>query len=271
MKARWMLVVALLGCSAEAPSAAGPAHEAPAEAGSKTFAAADTQGATERLIVREAQLRLRATDPRRVADAVGRLTAATGGFVLDSDVRTTEGVVEGAELDLRVPQASLDGLLGRLRALGTVLAESVTGRDVTEEFVDVSARLQAERVLEARLLALAEHSAALKDLLVVEQELTRVRSAIEQKEGRVRYLTERARLASIVVVVEAAAPAPVWSSARLGPRFVEAFRRSSAGAIAVTEALVSAAGFVVPIVPLLLPAFWLRRRRIARRLAAGVG
>ena len=64
--------------------------------------------------------------------------AASGGFVLNSELRGTDGEPREVELQLRVPQQNLDAILERLRTLGTVLQERTTGQDVTEEFDEPS-------------------------------------------------------------------------------------------------------------------------------------
>jgi hypothetical protein len=224
------------------------------------------------MVIREASLRLRSEKPRAVTDAATRIAAAAGGFVQDSELRTVDGQVGEIELQLRVPQQTLDATLKQLRALGTVMVEQVKGQDVTEEFVDVSARLRAERTLESRLLSLLEGSAALKDLLAVEQELARVRSQIEQQEGRIRYLQERSRMAAIQLVAESATQPLLASSQSFGSRISNAFERSLETAVSVTELLIAMIGALLPVSLLALsiggPLLWLRRRRTALRQAA---
>jgi hypothetical protein len=282
MNRQWVLLWALVGCSTHervAPheeSAGTATHTAVSRAAvdPKAARASGAPGnlAADRLVIREASLRLRSANPRKTADEAARIANAAGGFVLNSELRTVDDHVREVEVQLRVPQQSLDVTLRELRRLGTVLLERVLGEDVTEEFVDVSARLRAQRTLEGRLLALLQSSAALKDMLIVEQELARVRTDIEQQEGRIRYLEERSRMASIQVVALAPEQPLVASTQRVGSRFSNAFRRSLEVAVSVTEFLITAAGFMLPLVlcgiALAGPVLWMRRRRIAGQHAA---
>jgi Domain of unknown function (DUF4349) len=270
MSLRWSLMLAVvMGCSmrdaAEPASVVASVAAAPAQ----TEAAA-----AKRYVLREAELRLRAQNPRRVADRATKVAAAAGGFVIDSESRTVDGHTGAVALQLRVPEAKLDAVLAELRGLSEVLVEKVTGQDVTEEFVDVSAQLRAERALEARLLALLENTAALKDLLLVEQELARVRSSIEQKDGRVRYLEARTQMAAIHLVAEAPLQPFIAPSESLASRFVNAAHRSLELAFDVTEGLIAAIGFALPLLAFGLPfavAFRrLRRRRMAVPAAGNV-
>src|SRR5262245_51761259 len=187
MRRFWLCLCVLLGCSAREPVPSPPSG------GSASAPAAETARAT-RMVVRSANLELRSSEPRIIADRAAEVAAAVGGFVLSSELRAEGESVRESVVELRVPEASFEAALRRLRSLGTVLQETVQGQDVSEEFVDVSARLQARRTLEARLLSLVTSSSQLKDVLLVEEQLARVRSEIEQHEGRVRFLQERTNM-----------------------------------------------------------------------------
>ena len=267
----WLALAIVMGCNArhadEPASVATPVSTAP----SPTQA---PPAATQRHVIREAELRLRTENPRAVADRAIRIAAAAGGFVLGSDARIVGRQGGEVDLQLRVPEAKLDAVLAELRGLSEVLIEKVSGQDVTEEFVDVSAHLRADRALEARLLALLEKTAALRDLLVVEQELARVRGAIGQKEGRIRYLEARTQMAAIHLVAEAPMQPYDPPSESIASRFANAARRSLDLMVGIMEGTIVAMGFALPLLafglPLAVLARALRRRRIAVRAAGSV-
>jgi hypothetical protein len=140
---------------------------------------------------------------------------------------------------MSVPQASLDATLRRLRALGRVVSESTSGRDVSDEFEQISERIRAQRMLETRLVALLERSALLKDILPVEQELARVRVAVDGDQRKLHALEEGTRTASIRVVSIAGPPPSATGMA-------DALSRAVAGALSMTEWIITAAGYVLP-------------------------
>ncbi|EMB16759.1 hypothetical protein RE6C_02574 [Rhodopirellula europaea 6C] len=81
-------------------------------------------------------------------------------------------------------------------------AESRTedAQDVTEEFVDVEARIRNNKKLEERIITmLEERTGKLSDVLEIERELSRVREEIERMEGRLRVLSDRSALATITI------------------------------------------------------------------------
>ncbi|HLT53814.1 MAG TPA: DUF4349 domain-containing protein [Flavobacteriaceae bacterium] len=90
----------------------------------------------------------------------------------------------------------------------TFLADATTGvtkfdskdiniRDVTEEFLDVEARLKTKKELEARYLELLKKAQNVKDILEIERELGQLRSDIESVEGRLKYLENQVAMSTL--------------------------------------------------------------------------
>ncbi|HEV8550313.1 MAG TPA: DUF4349 domain-containing protein, partial [Polyangiaceae bacterium] len=150
-----------------------------------------------RMVMSEVALSLRAASPAKAAEAATAVAARAGGYVSSCDSTTADDVVVRVEMVLRVPAEKLEPTLAELRRQGHVLDESVSGKDVTEEYSDARAEISAKRKLEERLLAIVASAKSVKEMLEVEGELTRVRAEIEKLEGRTRYLENRAAFATI--------------------------------------------------------------------------
>jgi hypothetical protein len=104
---------------------------------------------------------------------------------------------------VRVISSKFDAAFDDLKEVALVVrSENVNTQDVTEEFVDLEARLQNKYRQEERLLDLFDKADKVEDLIKVESELARVRSDIERWEGRKRYLSSQTDYAQIVVMVE---------------------------------------------------------------------
>jgi hypothetical protein len=72
-------------------------------------------------------------------------------------------------------------------------------QDVTEEFVDIEARLIAKRKLEARYLQLLDKAKTVEDMLKIEQQIANIREAIEAKQGRLKYLNNQVSFSTLHV------------------------------------------------------------------------
>ena len=112
----------------------------------------------------------------------------------------------------RIPVEHFDVFLNAVAKLGVAESRKQTAQDVTEEFVDLEAQISNKKKLEERIVELVQNqSGEIKDVIEVERELGRVRGEIEQMEGRLRYLTNRAELTTVSIVARSrrlrAAPA----------------------------------------------------------------
>ena len=129
--------------------------------------------------------------------------SAAGGYVANASLSHDEGRVGDASLVVRVPADQLDQLVGWTEERVEVRHLAIESADVTEEWVDVSARIENHRRTETRLRELLDNDAAeLADVLAVERELARVRGEIEAAEGRMRVLSDRVSLATLTLHVQ---------------------------------------------------------------------
>jgi hypothetical protein len=100
-------------------------------------------------------------------------------------------------LELRVPQPQLEPALADLTTLGRLQGRSINAQDVSDQLVDLDARLRNLRRTEASLLALLERSGSIKDILAVNQEITQVRQQIEQLDAQQKSLRDRVAYSTI--------------------------------------------------------------------------
>jgi len=107
-----------------------------------------------------------------------------------------------ASLQLRVPQAKLDATLNALTALGIVQQQAITAEDVSTQLVDFQARLRNLRNTEAMLLKIMNRSGGISDVLKVSQELSNVRSQIEQLDAQLTDLSNRVAYSVVNISLE---------------------------------------------------------------------
>lgn len=154
-----------------------------------------------RKVIMEGYVRLRVSsieDVPRVAERASRLADAFGGYVGEMHIGE-----DYATVLLRVPQEKFNKTLEELKKLANVIEVSTNARDVTEQYVDLEARLKALRAQEERLLQFLSQAKTVEDLLKVEDYLTRVRSNIEWYEAQLKNLERSIQFSSIRVYIEA--------------------------------------------------------------------
>jgi len=132
------------------------------------------------------------------ATKLARLVAiahANGGFVLSSQ---TEGSTTGT-LTIRVPAAHFDDAIGQVGQLGDVESSSVTGKDVTNEFIDYRAHLQNLVGRRTVLRSLLLKTTTIGESLTVENQLGDVQLQIDEIQGRLRYLNNQVAESTLTV------------------------------------------------------------------------
>ncbi len=101
---------------------------------------------------------------------------------------------------LRLPSDKLDAALNELRKLGRVEQESQSGEEVTQQYVDLVARISNARNTEQRLIqVLRERTGKVADILAVEKEIARVREEIERMEAQRKSLENQVSFATLQV------------------------------------------------------------------------
>ena len=229
------------------------------------------EAAPARMIVRSAELRVVVADTTKAVSAATRAAEGVGGYVAGSQV-WREGELLRARLTLRVPADKLSPALAQLRGIAKrVENETVSSEDVSEEFVDLGARLRnleaTEEELRQLLIVARQNARKASDVLEVHQHLTTVRGEIEQIKGRMRYLTQVAAMSSITVEMTPDALAqpvvePGWQPLAVA-------RDAARSLIAATQTAVNAAIwlviYVLPIVAI-LALIALAARKVLRRM-----
>jgi hypothetical protein len=155
----------------------------------------------DRLIVRSASLSMVATDVVSVTDRLKTYAESVGGFVVEANV-SDRGTAPYANISLRIPAEKLDVALQYIRSQAVrVVNESLSGEDVTEEYVDLQAKLKNLTASAEQLRAIMKDATKTTDVLAVHRELERVQGEIDSLAGRKKYLENWAKLSSVSISI----------------------------------------------------------------------
>lgn len=130
---------------------------------------------------------------QQVVNAVERYEA-----YISSDEEYNRNDQVSISMVIRVPSRNFDALLNDVTSdIRHLDSKQINVRDVTEEFVDIQARLRSKKELEARYIELLEQARAVSDMLEIERQMEQLRSQIESIEGRLRYLRSQVTLSTL--------------------------------------------------------------------------
>ena len=155
--------------------------------------------AQERLIIRSGQLVVVIRDTEESLEDIARMAEAMGGWVVSSNVYQRGGGKAGT-ITIRNPADQFDESMSQIKdGAMEVRSESTNSQDVTEEYVDLEARLANLEATADRVRSFLEDTRNVEEALAVNQELSRLEGDIESLTGRMEFLSQSAAFSSLTV------------------------------------------------------------------------
>lgn len=167
------------------------------------------QLATDRLIIRNGSITVAVDNTlasrKAVEDMVAQMTG-DGAFVVSvSEYGSGSDTDPYIDMSIRVPAARFDevmGLIAGMAAKGTTPTQSQSAEDVTNQYVDLDARLETLEAARQRLLEIMSEAQNAEDLLNAEQQLTQREAEIASIKGQMQYLSQSAALSQISISLQ---------------------------------------------------------------------
>lgn len=252
--------------------AAGTERGAPGEVlrGVPEADAADVVG--ELKLIKTADIMCEVDDVDKGFEEVYAIAAAERALVVGTNRAVAEESYVFGSVTLKVHPSKYDETVRALRGIGRLQSESSTTEDVTQEYVDVQARLENAEATRGRYLEiLAKRTGAVHDVLEVEREIERVTENIERFKGQIRYFDSQIGLSTITVHLEEP-HAAVPTGYSFGKAVKDAFRIAIRICIFLVQAVIVLLPFVIILIILILVIrllIWVvqRRRRKAKQAA----
>ena len=164
-----------------------------------------------RIIVRTVDMTIVVEDVPQTINNVTQLAERAGGWLVSSD----RSQKHFGFVSVRVPAETLDETIENLRGFAVeVEAEIINSRDVTDEYVDTTARLTNFEATQDALLRLLERADKVEDVLQVQNELTKVQGEVERLQGRIKFLEQTSAFSLVNVSLNLA---PIDMDVEAGP------------------------------------------------------
>jgi hypothetical protein len=235
-------------------------QSAPAAAAAADVAAPNPPIIGDRKIIRTGELHFEVGDLDAARGRILEQVKATSGYV-EGDDRNNYGSSFTVRLRVRIPATRFDAFLSTLSGLGTLQNQDISANDVTEEWVDVEARLGAKKAVEQRYLEIVTQAKKVSEVLEVERELGNVRTEIESMEARMRSLRDQVAMSTLTITCTKPQP----NNEVLAPHFGVALKEGWFNLVRAIASVLQVWPFVLLGSGLL---WWLVRRWKGRRKAA---
>ena len=164
--------------------------------------------AIERIVIKNADLAIVVSDVQGRMEAIQSMAEGMGGFVVSSNLYqsyTSDNIeVPEATITVRVPAEKLTEALDQIKKdVVEVQSETVSGQDVTAEYVDLQSNLKSLEATEEQLNKILEEATTTEDVVNIFNQLTYYRQQIEVTKGQIKYYEEASALSAISVRIVA--------------------------------------------------------------------
>lgn len=106
-------------------------------------------------------------------------------------------------ITVRVPNKHFQQFISAIKGEALFIERAdIASEDVTEEYVDIEARLKTKREVRDRYIeVLKTKTGSVKDIIEAEEAIRVITEEIEAKEGRLRYLNDRIDLSTVTITM----------------------------------------------------------------------
>lgn len=154
------------------------------------------------MVIYQADLQLRVKKFDQTVRLLEEKVIKYGGYISESNVSKEGSEQVSGNMMIRIPQKHFQAFLHDAEGQAAeVLQRSITGQDVTEEYVDLESRLKSKRVVEERLTTFMKSAVKTEDLLKISADLGAVQEEIETIEGKMKYLKNQTSLSTINITL----------------------------------------------------------------------
>ncbi|WP_062231156.1 DUF4349 domain-containing protein [Fictibacillus sp. FJAT-27399] len=201
----WVLIVLVLAsCSSKDENMASKSSEGGSSSTimKRESAKEDNQPAADqgRKMIYTSEIIISVQNIKKARSEVEQLTKQMGGYIAESEFLSEEEGQNGGYLKIRIPKEDFLVFTKKAGELSSGSPhEIINGRDVTEEYTDLEARLKAKRIVRNRLESFMKNAVKTEDLLAISKELSGVQEQIEKIQGRINYLENQSDFSTVTV------------------------------------------------------------------------
>lgn len=155
---------------------------------------------TDRKIIKNGNIQFETNDIAATRKQVIKIVSDVKGYVSQDNTTNYDNKTE-IRIQVRIPAASFDQVMNNVSENASLIeSKNVNAQDVTEEFIDIEARIKTKKELENRYLSLLNKANSVTEILSIEKEIGALRAEIESIEGRLKYLNDNVAFSTLDIV-----------------------------------------------------------------------
>ncbi len=220
----------------------------------------------QRMIIKSGSLSIEVEKFDDAEAKISNVVKGYNGFIANSKSTSNSSGNKSGTITVKVPADKFDALVFEVSKIGKVMNQNIQANDVTEEYVDLEARLKTQKELEQRLVKLLNEKASrLTEVIEVEEKLASVRQKIESLEGKMKLLKSQSDLSTLTVSVYEPSMISTSSGGGFFYELGQAIKKGLSGFTNVLAVSITLLIAIIPIVVFVLIIVWIIRRILRKK------
>ncbi len=255
-----ILLISLISCDNRSALKVTPSNEASMSFKEVAFDAAPAEQSEQtisidRKLIRNGQLDFKTTDVKNTKTEIEKIRKELNAYI-SSENENNYGDRIQYNQTIRVPADQFDALIKSIEPLADKIEnKSINTQDVTEEFIDVEARLKTKKELESRFREILKQAKTVEEIVSIESQIANVRAEIESIEGRLKYLQNQVSFSTLTVSYYEV----IGTDFGFASKLIESLKGGWDNLLSFLIFLITLWPFVVGIAVIIL--WWVRRRK----------
>jgi hypothetical protein len=148
-------------------------------------------------IIKQAYMSIEVKTYNEAMASIRNIVREKGGTLSGENERHSESGIANSII-IRIPNTKFESTVEGVGGVAHKVAyKTIQATDVTEEFVDLQARIKAKKQVEKRYFEILSNAKNTNEILAVENQLRVIREEIEAKEGRLNFLKAKVGFSTI--------------------------------------------------------------------------
>jgi uncharacterized small protein (DUF1192 family) len=151
----------------------------------------------DRKLIKTANLSFEVENLNERTSSIRRAIQKHKGYTLSEEDFTSYDR-ENIQMDIKVPSQNFEAFLADVSdGVEHFESKDISAQDVTEEFIDIEARIKTKKEVEQQFIGLLEKANSINDIMEIEERIGFVRQEIESAEGRLKYLASNTSYSTV--------------------------------------------------------------------------
>jgi hypothetical protein len=177
-------------------------------------------------IIKNGDLEIQVGDIKKAHQQVNEIVKNNNAYIQTERFTNTD-IDEKQFFTIRVPHKNFDALINSFsNGVGSVLSKNISSDDVTEEYTDVSIKLENKRIYLEKYRDMLRNAKTTKDMLEIQENIRELEDEIDVSEGRLRFIDDRVNYSTLELMlykekVRSSATSKIGFGSRFGDSITE--------------------------------------------------